>query len=683
MDNTPNIFYIWRHLFMAKKNRKNASRGSVNNIILESLYSGKKYGYEIIKEIEDKTDGKIVLKQPSLYSSLTRFEEKGYVSSSWADSSIGGRRHYYELTPAGRAYYEDKVLNKRSNYSFLNDDYVYDDDADFDEDVADEQEDVEDNIVSNDYEQEYNIDTAEEDVDYHNKYNFNVQDRLAELLKDDNNEEESIVEEIEPNEVVEDEEIVDKDDDFYTTSTDKNFDEDDTIEDDMPTFDQYNDEDEEVYSIQESELEGSIHNVNDDLYDNIQQIHSNYANESQNTETIKYTGDHSRELNNIYNSIKHRDNEESNYSPIVQQQKKEESMKILYGDKDNNVNVEEGKPKYTFNESKPKYYVDENGITKQFVYNEDKPVNSKTTTVSNIEQSNLFNSSDFDEIIKKSGKQPRKTEEPKVEYADFTDQDPEEISRKNQRFQEKFDSIADSYMVKNSSKPDQSVEMKPYSMDDDVFSASNYSQSEEEEDTFVNFDDNNVADKNNEDQSYYFAYNNDKPQEEETIKVAKDVKISEYNNAGISIQNYQNNYIRINKAKFVCGIVMLLLMIVELTTMLVLFNSFLELDTGDNVVFVVAYCLTIAIGAGLIIPFFVNPNKRKLNTFKFGYNFSLGILSFFVLTTLTYAINAFVGFELANIKYFYVKLFVPIVMFVNLIIWPIVYKIISKNKRLY
>ena len=52
---------------MSKRNRKNASRGSVNNIILESLYSGQKYGYEIIKEIEEKTDRKIVLKQPSLY----------------------------------------------------------------------------------------------------------------------------------------------------------------------------------------------------------------------------------------------------------------------------------------------------------------------------------------------------------------------------------------------------------------------------------------------------------------------------------------------------------------------------------------------------------------------------------------------------------------------------------------
>ena len=43
---------------MASRKRP-ASRGFVNNIILESLLSGDKYGYEIIKEVEDKSNGKI------------------------------------------------------------------------------------------------------------------------------------------------------------------------------------------------------------------------------------------------------------------------------------------------------------------------------------------------------------------------------------------------------------------------------------------------------------------------------------------------------------------------------------------------------------------------------------------------------------------------------------------------
>ena len=81
---------------MARRKKKRiASRGSVNNAILKTLINGDKYGYEIIKEVEQLSEGSIILKQPSLYSSLSRFEEKGYVTSYWGDSDIGGRRHYY------------------------------------------------------------------------------------------------------------------------------------------------------------------------------------------------------------------------------------------------------------------------------------------------------------------------------------------------------------------------------------------------------------------------------------------------------------------------------------------------------------------------------------------------------------------------------------------------------------
>lgn len=98
---------------MARKKRKKvASRGSVNNIILKTLVNGDKYGYEIIKEVEEYSDGKIVLKQPSLYSSLSRFEEKQFVSSYWGDSDIGGRRHYYHLTDLGLEYYKKNVLKE-------------------------------------------------------------------------------------------------------------------------------------------------------------------------------------------------------------------------------------------------------------------------------------------------------------------------------------------------------------------------------------------------------------------------------------------------------------------------------------------------------------------------------------------------------------------------------------------
>lgn len=77
-------------------------RGQLSTIILSSLLDGDKYGYEIIDSIEKRTNGEIVVKKPSLYSTLTRLEKQDLVSSYWKDSDIGGKRHYYRLTDFGK-----------------------------------------------------------------------------------------------------------------------------------------------------------------------------------------------------------------------------------------------------------------------------------------------------------------------------------------------------------------------------------------------------------------------------------------------------------------------------------------------------------------------------------------------------------------------------------------------------
>lgn len=81
-------------------------RGHIDTIILKTLFDGEKYGYEICKDIEDKSDGAFILKQPSLYSALKRLEANGLIISRWQDSEIGGKRHYYSLTEEGKNHYE-------------------------------------------------------------------------------------------------------------------------------------------------------------------------------------------------------------------------------------------------------------------------------------------------------------------------------------------------------------------------------------------------------------------------------------------------------------------------------------------------------------------------------------------------------------------------------------------------
>ena len=49
---------------MTKTINSDLIRGNINTIILKSLYSGDRYGYDIIREIEEKSHGQYILKHP-------------------------------------------------------------------------------------------------------------------------------------------------------------------------------------------------------------------------------------------------------------------------------------------------------------------------------------------------------------------------------------------------------------------------------------------------------------------------------------------------------------------------------------------------------------------------------------------------------------------------------------------
>lgn len=70
-------------------------------LILLELKDGDKYGLEFSKNIESKSNGKILIKQPTLYTILKKLEKSKFITSYWTDSEIGGKRHYYKLTQNG------------------------------------------------------------------------------------------------------------------------------------------------------------------------------------------------------------------------------------------------------------------------------------------------------------------------------------------------------------------------------------------------------------------------------------------------------------------------------------------------------------------------------------------------------------------------------------------------------
>lgn len=82
-------------------------RGHTDTMILKLLASGDKYGYEISKLIQTKAGGEYDLKEATMYSSLRRLENDGYIESYWGDETQGGRRKYYRITPPGKMLYAE------------------------------------------------------------------------------------------------------------------------------------------------------------------------------------------------------------------------------------------------------------------------------------------------------------------------------------------------------------------------------------------------------------------------------------------------------------------------------------------------------------------------------------------------------------------------------------------------
>ena len=77
-------------------------RGSAELLILALLEDRERHGYDIGKQIEQKSDGTITFHVTSLYPTLYRLEAKGMIEGRWVERAGQRRRRYYRLTPGGR-----------------------------------------------------------------------------------------------------------------------------------------------------------------------------------------------------------------------------------------------------------------------------------------------------------------------------------------------------------------------------------------------------------------------------------------------------------------------------------------------------------------------------------------------------------------------------------------------------
>ena len=77
-------------------------QGSLDVIVLKTLSWQPMHGFGIARWIQQVTDEVLQVEEGSLYPSLYRMENKGWVKSEWRTTENNRRAKYYRLTAAGR-----------------------------------------------------------------------------------------------------------------------------------------------------------------------------------------------------------------------------------------------------------------------------------------------------------------------------------------------------------------------------------------------------------------------------------------------------------------------------------------------------------------------------------------------------------------------------------------------------
>lgn len=90
-----------------------AKKGSADLLILALLEEEAVHGYEIARRIEDRSGGTLQFTLASLYATLYRLEERGFIAGRWIERAGERRRRAYRLTDAGRK----RLRTQRADWS--------------------------------------------------------------------------------------------------------------------------------------------------------------------------------------------------------------------------------------------------------------------------------------------------------------------------------------------------------------------------------------------------------------------------------------------------------------------------------------------------------------------------------------------------------------------------------------
>jgi len=87
--------------------RSEVLQGTLDLMILKTLHAlGPQHGFGIARRIEQVSEDVVKLNEGTVYTSLLRLQQHGWIAAKWGVSENNRRARYYSITKAGRKQLE-------------------------------------------------------------------------------------------------------------------------------------------------------------------------------------------------------------------------------------------------------------------------------------------------------------------------------------------------------------------------------------------------------------------------------------------------------------------------------------------------------------------------------------------------------------------------------------------------
>jgi PadR family transcriptional regulator, regulatory protein PadR len=94
------------------ENKLDLLQGTLDLMVLQTLATmGAMHGYGVARRIEQVSGDEILLNQGTIYASLVRLQQRGWIDAEWGTSENNRKAKYYSITRSGRKQLADDAAH--------------------------------------------------------------------------------------------------------------------------------------------------------------------------------------------------------------------------------------------------------------------------------------------------------------------------------------------------------------------------------------------------------------------------------------------------------------------------------------------------------------------------------------------------------------------------------------------